>query len=115
MSITLLQICDAVRDTLGAAPSLVREQSLDELTESIPDTPLLQVYPERGSADPSGNTDRTTFSAVVRQSIIVIHADLYAHQRSHIGEDMSLFATCVDELITEIEKQDTKPYFGLDG
>jgi hypothetical protein len=116
MAITLLQICDAVRDTLKAAPSIQRWQSYDEMTESIPDTPLCQVYPEEGTTDPTSNAaDRTTFKAGVRQSDIVIHVDLYGHRRANLAEDMGTAFACTDELITILEAQDTKPYFGLVG
>lgn len=116
-SITLLQICDAIRDTLGAAVGMKRKQSADELTEGIHrgDTPLLQVYPEEGSCDPSGATDRTSFQGGVRQKVILFHVDVYARQRSHIGEDMGEMLTIADAVFDVLEIQNTKPYFNLEG
>ena len=113
MSITYAQICDAIALTLSAATTTPRTESYNELTEGIPDVPLLQVYPERAEQDPSGNTDRTTFRAAVRQTVITIHADYYAHQRAHIGEDMAALVAGIDAITDEFEKQDSKPLFGL--
>ena len=113
--ITTAQVCDAIESTLGAAASLARSQSYNELTEGMNDAPTLQVYPEEGSQDPTGNTDRSTFKAGVRQTELTIHADLYARQRSNIGEDMAKLVTCLDEFVTIFEAQDAKPYFGLVG
>ena len=115
MSITIAQICDAIASTLSAATTTPRTQSYDELTEGVNDVPMLQVYPENGNQDPSGNTDRTTFKAGVRQTMLTIHADYYAHQRVHIGEDMAALVSGIDALTDIFEAQDTKPYFGLEG
>lgn len=115
MSITLAQILDAIEATLAAAPTLARSMSYDELTEGINDTPLLQVYPDSGNQDPAGNTDRTTFKAGVRQTVLTINCDYYAQQRKHIGEDMAALVDGIDAMTNIFEAQDTKPYFGLDG
>ena len=115
MAITLGQILDAISNVLGAATGLAVNQHYDELTEGINDQPLLQVYPESGSQDLTGNVDRTTFQAMTRQTDLLINADLYARQRSHIGEDMNILVDMIDAMMTELEKQKTKPYFGLDG
>jgi len=117
MSITIAQICDAIESTLGAATGITRSQSYDELTESIPtgDTPLLQVYPETVRANATGETDRSSFRGGVRQTEIVILADLYAQQRRHMGEDMEALVDGIDAIIDVIEDQDTKSYFGLAG
>ncbi len=117
MAITIAQICNAIESTLGAATGISRSQSYDELTEGLPpgDLPLLQVYPETGEADVAGATDRSTFRAGVRQTELVIVADLYARQRSHIGEDMAALVDGVDAVIDVLEAQDTKNYFGLAG
>jgi hypothetical protein len=115
MSITIAQICDAIESTLGAATGIKRGQSYDELGESIQDTPLLQVYPETLFGNATGNTDRSSFRGGIRQTEVVIYADLYAQQRRHMGEDMKKLVNGVDAIVTVIQAQDTKPYFGLDG
>ena len=116
MAITLGQIVDAIESTLDDATTLVRSQSYDELTEGIHDTPLLQVYPQSGSQDPSGTADRTTFSAGVRQTEVIVHADYYAAERgAGIGEEMARLVDGIDAMTNVIEGQDEKPYFGLTG
>lgn len=117
MAITIAQICDAIESTLGAATGITRSQSYDELTEGMPpgDLPLLQVYPEAGEADITGTTDRSSFRGGVRQTELIIIADLYAHQRSHMGEDMEILVDGIDAFIDVMEAQDTKDYFGLAG
>ena len=114
-SITLAQILDAIEGALSAAPTLARSMSYDELTEGINDTPLLQVYPEAGDQDPTTATDRTTFTAKVRQTNLTINCDYYAQQRKHIGEDMAALVDGIDAMTDIFEAQDTKPYFGLVG
>ena len=109
---TLQAICNAIETTL--APAITYTQSYNELKEGMPDQPTLQIYPNSGSTIPPQNsTDRTTFRAVVRQTQLEIYADLYATARSEIGEDMALLLPLIEAIIGEIEKQDTKPYFGL--
>lgn len=116
MAITLAQICDAVRDTLETATGVSYAHSYDELQEGMPDTPTLQVYPQSLNQDPTtAGTDRTSFQGGVRQTNIVIHADLYAARRSHLGENMATLLPLVDAIVTRLEAQNTKPYFGLVG
>lgn len=116
-NITMAQLCDAISATLGAAVGMKRVQSYDELTEGIHrgDTPLIQVYPEEGSCDPSGNTDRSSFQGGVRQKRLLLYVDVYARERSQIGEDMKGAIDILDALIDVFEVQDKKPYFDLVG
>jgi hypothetical protein len=113
--VTLAQLCDAVEATLGAATGLTYSQSYDELTEGMQDMPMLQVYPVSGETDVTGNADRTSFRAGVRQTQTVLHADLFARQRSHIGEDMATLLPLISAVIVKLEAQTTKSYFGLAG
>ena len=116
MAITLAQMCDAIEATLGEATTVARSQSYDELTEGVHDTPLLQVYPQSGDQDPSGTADRTTFSAGVRQTEVIVHADYYAAERgASIGEEMARLVDGIDAITNIVEGQDQKPYFGLVG
>lgn len=121
-SVTLASVLDAVAETLSAAVTLApsgstdaRTQSYDELTEGMPDTPALQVYPESGTQDIAGSTDRTAFRGGVRQTEFIIHADYYANQRANIGEDMAALVNGIDAIQDVLEQQDTRPYFGLEG
>ena len=115
MSITLAQICNAVETTLAAATGLTYTQSYNELEEGMNDTPTLQVYWNSSTQDPGGTNDRTTFNAVVRQTDIVIYCDLYAATRNEIGQNMASLLPLVDAIQNELEKQDTRPIFGLTG
>jgi len=110
-STTLQAICNAIETTL--APAITYTQSYNELKEGMPDQPTLQIYPNSGSSSPPSGNDRSSFQAKLRQTEIQIYADLYASARSEIGEDMALLLPLMEAMITEIEKQDTKPYFGL--
>jgi len=114
-SITHAQICDAVATTLGAATGLTYTQSYNQLKEGMNDLPTLQVYWDNTSGDPSGNNDRTTFHAAVRQADVQIFCDLYAAQRGEVGENMATLLPLVDAIIDEIEKQDSTTQFGLVG
>ncbi len=114
-TVTIVQIINAVADTLSAATGLDYTQSYDELSEGMQDTPTLQVYFDSFVMDSASRNDRTTFQGRVRQKSLTIFADLYARQRSHIGEDMAEFVPLVDAILDVFEQQDTKPYFGLAG
>lgn len=115
MTITIEQINTAIADTLAAATGLDANavQDYDELTEGIADTPTLQVYWARTRTDPTSGSAQTTFRGVVRQTTITFHADLYAQQRSHIGEDMAALLPLIDAIQTKLEGQRTTK-FGLE-
>jgi len=115
MTVTYAEMCDAIRDTLAAAPSVRRAQGYDELTEGMQDQPAFQVYPE--GCDPvsvESQTQTFTMQAGVIQETHIIYVDYYARQRSHIGEDMAALVEGIDEIIPILEAQMCSP-FGLDG
>ncbi len=115
MAVTLTQLCTGIKDTLGAATGIQLSATFSELTEGISslDCPLIEVYPQSGSCDHSGRTDRTTVNAGVQQSIVAIHADLYARQRSQLDEDMTETIEMVDSIITVLQEQEKPPFFGV--
>ena len=108
----LVDVLNAIATTLSAATGLTYTQAFDELKDGMQDTPTLQVYWEDMTQDPSTANDRSTFRAGVRQTSITIFADLYAHQRSHLAEDMALLMPLVEAIRIELEKQDAQPLFG---
>lgn len=113
--VTLLQLCDAVASVVAqAVDDAWRVQRPQDMTEGVTDTPLMQVYPERGGTVASG-TDRRASRAGVRQQEVIVQVDLYAKQRAHIGEDMAALLPAIDAVIAALEQQDVKPYFGLKG
>jgi len=112
-SVTLTQLVEAIATTFEGVAALIVQEA-EEATEGIQDPPILQIYPETWNADAGGgNTDRTTFGGGRRQTDITILADLYAKERSHIGEDFAVLLPLVDAMIDILEAQDAQPYFGL--
>jgi hypothetical protein len=114
-SISLVQICDAIRTTL--APAVTRAQSVNELREQISDKGILQVYPEAnaGVDVAEGTSDRRTFGGKggveekpVRLKTYTIHADYYAQARKVIGEDMQALVDGIDAIEQILEAQDVK-------
>jgi len=117
MATTLSEICDGIETVLAEAVGVQSSQSYDELTEGIPamDCPRVQVYPDRGTCDPSGKTDRTTFGAGVQQVEVIVFADLYARQRSQLAEDMKATVGMIDAIVEVLQEQERPPFFGLMG
>lgn len=116
MAITVAQICDAVESTLSAAGPLVGSQSYNELQDgSLQDYPIIQVYPDSGIQSSDSRTDRRAFGGGIRQTELDIIVDLYARQRSHLGEDMDALVGGIDALAAIFEAQNDKPFFGLAG
>lgn len=105
---TLDELIDGIETVLGAAASLSRSQTYDEITEGIHDAPLLQVYPEENlGTSYASATDALTLSGKHSVKEYLIHADLYAQQRAHIGEDMAALVTGINELEDILEAHHT--------
>lgn len=120
-SVTVKQICDAIDSSLGqaliASGDLVDSQNFDELADGINDERILQIYPEEESPVSMGSgTQKLTFGDTpFIDEEIVIHADYYARQRSHIGEDMAQLVSGVDAIRTNLKGQNCPNPFGLVG
>ena len=117
MAVTLMQICDGIETILSAAVGVQSSTSFDELTEGVPamDCPRVEVFPDAGVCDPSGTTDRFTFNACTQMTVITIFADLYARQRSQLGEDMKETTEMIDSIIDVLQTQERPPFFGVTG
>jgi len=117
VTVTLHQICDAIETTLSTAAGLAVSETFDELTEGIHDRALLQVYPESCSVDAAvgiaSHNDRTTSQRGVAVTEFVFHADVYAQQRTSIGEDMAALVPLIDAITVRLEAQKRSPLFGL--
>lgn len=111
-TVTLAEIVDAVETTLSAAVGLTRSQTYDEITPSINDFPLLQVYPESGRCDVGGDSDRSTMRAGMRQYEFVVHADLFAGEVQPFGERLHTLVDMIDAMMDVLEAQ-TTTHFGL--
>lgn len=112
--LTIEQVCVAVRDRITDSLSGVRGQAMDEMTESIPDTPLIQVYFE-SVRTPEEQVKQTTFGGVVQQTILTINVDVYSSRRANIGEDMARVTIKADEVIRVLQAERVKPFFKLEG
>lgn len=113
--VTIMDMCNAVRDVLGQAPSVLTAQTYDEITEAIPDTPLLQVTFSTSTVDSAHDVDRTTFGAGVRHSTYELLVSVYAQQRSDLSENLKVQHLVLDELEAQLEAQDSCQPFGIVG
>lgn len=113
MSISIYNATEAIRSTLAGAVD--RATANETLTDGMNDLTAMQVYFERAEASAGSNTDRVTFGAAIRRSLWTFHVDVYARQRSHIGEDMAAVVNTADAVIDLLETQTTGAPFGLAG
>lgn len=115
-SITISDVNKAVESTLGKAKGLARTAADETITEGVNDLPYLMVYSDGGNVDSGGGgTAQTTFRGGVRQTAQDVFVDVYVKQRSHIGLDLAKTYQCADAVISVLEEQEVKPYFGLAG
>lgn len=110
--ITYGSLCKAVATALQATAGVVQVQGYDELTESISETPTLQVYFSTATTDDLGQVDRSTFGAGVRATRLDITIDCYARQSSHIAEDLAAQIDIIDAVDQVLASQVTAPFFG---
>jgi len=118
---TIAQICTAIHETLGAplvvSGELVRSENYNRLSEAINDPRVLQVYPQEILPVSTGSgTAFKTFGAdtIVIQESIVIYADYYARQRSHLAEDMGQLVLGIEAMRTILKEQEPCEPFGLE-
>lgn len=109
-------VAKAIANALTNATGVVRVEAYDELSEGIPDTPMLQVYPDAAETDiESDGTGNATFGAGVRRTKINLFVDGYAKQRSYLGEDIRAQIALIDAIDGVLSNQRRKPFFGLPG
>jgi hypothetical protein len=120
-TVTIAQMCDAIDLTLGqvlvASGDLIKSHSYDKLEEGMQDEKTLQVYPESESpVSVESETQQLTFgSTPYIDEEVVIHADYYGRQRSHIGEDMGQLVDGIDAIRANLKTQNCPNPFGLTG
>lgn len=112
--ITHASLCNSIATTLGAAASLRRTQSFDELTEGMNTLPTLQVYPSNWNMDDRSGVSQSTFRGGVKRSLNIYNADVYVRRRSDLPTDVAKTVEVADELDAIFVAQNTKPYFGDD-
>lgn len=114
--VTILEICESIKNTLGTAEGILKAQGMDEITEGLEDLPLIQVYWAGFEKSSGSNTDRRTFGTPqckpIRQTLHNIRVDVVARQRSHVNLDMKAIAVTAHAVDTVLEEQDVTPYFG---
>ena len=107
------EIAKAVANTLRATTGVKRVEDYTQLGETIADSPCLQVYPTGGNVDAGdGETDRTTFSAGVRQTEMTVIVDGYARMRSNLREDIKAQVALADAVDAQLVMT-TAPLFGI--
>lgn len=111
--VTYGAIVKAVADTLASAPAVGRVQAYDVISESVPDTPLVQVYCDGGEVDATGETDRVTFGGGVQVTRATVICDGYARRRSHIGADLQAQMALVDAIDARLSEQRLGVLFGM--
>lgn len=111
----LSAILQGVRRTFENQGVMAMVQTLDSLTEGIPDLPLMSIYPESKSTDSrSGSTNRSSFGGGVKQSETTIQVYVHAAMRSNIDEDFTRLVDVVDAVDTVLDEQN-EDIFGING
>ena len=112
--ITYVMILGGIKTTLltSALLQVAQDAAAGEITPKIPETPLLQIYPEAG--DPTN----ITFQGSAQQQTATINADLFVRQRSFIAQDLDTLVDHLDAMELVLELEETKgeqadPYFGV--
>lgn len=122
MRVTISQIDTAIAETMRTVVGVKRvedaaQPNIDEggLTEAFVDLPLIQVYWQRNDTSAGSGTDRATFVGGVRVNQMLFHVDVFAKQRGNLAEDAAKALELAEAVISVLEAQNTKPYFGLEG
>jgi len=115
--VTIIEIRDGIRDTLEDATGVIRAQAgsgTTGITEGVQgaDMPLVQVYWERSYAEEE-ETRYATYGGHVQTTVHEFHADVYAAQRSHIGENLQQVDTMASAIIVALQAERTAPLFGV--
>lgn len=115
--ITIAEVVEAIRADMDVIPSLARVHGPSGFTEGMNTTPTLEVYPELWETSGHSETDRITFCDGDKYSVTVltVHLDLYARQRSQLNEDWGDAVDLADDIQARLELQCGCPFFGLDG
>jgi hypothetical protein len=120
-AITIHAINDAIATTLSAATGLVATRTFDQLKEGVNDNAILEVYFQRGTCDAKGGWDRASFPGAapsfntMRIVELVFYADLYAHIRSDLGENMADVVRLTDAVWDTLEAQRAGNLYALEG
>jgi hypothetical protein len=114
-TVTIYDISEAIENTFTAAGVFAKVQANEALQDGMQDFVTVQIYPDEISGETKTRTDRQTMGAKARHTELVIFVDVYARQRSHIGQDMKAVTQAADLVISVLQGQDATPPFGLAG
>lgn len=112
--ITTATINNAIASTFRRGIPGLKVQSFDDLTEGLPDLPLLQVYWNNFVEDEQTDTDRRAPLKAAVGSDDVFHLDLYAAVRSELYRDIPAVIRLMDDM-RAVMYQQTDTYFGIEG
>lgn len=122
---TLMQIADAIKDTLEANMStalLTRAYGYNELPEGVNDAPSLMVYWQSIVNDRYTDTDRTTMKGGVKVKELDFYVDYYVNPRNNMQQNNDYLTQAASEIIDILEEEslgctypDHCPPFGLCG
>jgi hypothetical protein len=113
-TVTIYTIVNAVKNAVDGISGYSATAN-ETLTDGMNDLPMIQVYPETGQTNASGNTDRASFRAGIRRTSLIVNVDVYCRQRAHIGEDMAAIANAADAVQTKLEENLTGAPFDVAG
>lgn len=115
--VPISSITGAVAALLATSPKIAQAMAGIDLKETIPENGVVQVYFETKNL--GEGTDRISFGGSntkpIRKNIITINIDVYARQRSNIGQDMAALEELIDVVDDLMETQDATPAFGVQG
>ena len=117
MTVATYDINTGIKAVVAAATGIERAYDYDEIPEAInnADTPAVVVYWESLDMDPTGEVDRSSFNAGIRQVDLTFHIDLFASQRNHVAENNRATLETMDAILTALQTQETHPPFDVAG
>lgn len=116
---TYSQISSGIADTLSAAVGINVVQHELSLSDAIADVPQIQVYMQ--DDEPHETVERTTFKKGVSWNQTIWNADLFAHERGDLGEnirDVYVFGQAIKDVLNTMQNENVggvPPFFGVDG
>lgn len=118
--VTIAQINTALHNTLSTISGLALSQDYDDLTESLNEYPVMQVYFVSKDNTIASDTSKNTFGSgatgpPIRQTTITFHVDLHVTPRNFINQIFEQTYPLIDAIDLVFEQQYNTPFFGLDG
>lgn len=112
-SVTYGSICEGIAEALRSAKIGKSVQSYKDLTESIPENKTLHVYFNDADTTSGSGTDRKTFQASNRTTMISAVIDGYARKRSNLKDDLVAQMELIDEIDGWLCEQKTGTLLGV--